>query len=104
MVRLKESVARNRFSEASVFSAGGRKGNASPGSAGRSTLESAADRLESGELAMYRHTAGVRCRDGGIFVIRRANRQSPHEVSEGGTAGHGYRGRIPMRTMMPIPQ
>jgi len=30
--------------------------------------------------------------------------QSPHEVSASGTAGHGYRGRIPTRIIVPIPQ
>jgi len=74
------------------------------GSVVKNTLESAADRLLSVELAMYGHTTGVRCRDGGIFVNRRGVRQSPHEVSGGGSAGHRYRGRVPIRIIVPMPQ
>lgn len=88
MVRLKESVVLNSFGEANAFSPGGRKRRASPGSAVESTLESVVERLENGELAMYGHTAGVCCRDGGIFVDRRGYRRVAHEESGGGTAGH----------------
>jgi len=52
MARLNESVTRHAVGGANVFSPGVRKGKAIPGSAVESTLESAAERLESGELAM----------------------------------------------------
>jgi hypothetical protein len=52
-------------------------------------------------LPMHAHTTGVGCRDGSAFVDRRRN---PHEVSDGGAEGHGYRGRIAIRIIVPIPQ
>ena len=104
MVSLEESVTPNSFREVNVFSAGGRKGNADPGSAVKSMLESAADGLKSVELTMHGHTTGVQFREGGVIVNRRENRQCPHEVSGGGTAGHRYRGRVPTRIMVPMPQ
>jgi hypothetical protein len=69
-----------------------------------SGLESAVDSMESVLLPMGTHTEGVGCRDDGIFVDRAGNRQPPHEVSDGGAEGHGYRGRIAIRIIVPMPQ
>ena|SRR5579863_1276732 len=98
------SVPPNSFGEANVFSPGVRKRKVSPGSAVEGTLESAAERLDSGERAMHGRTESVCCRDGGRLVNRRENRQAFHEVSGDGTAGHGYRGRTPIRIIVPMPQ
>jgi hypothetical protein len=97
-------VAPNTFDEANVFSTGGLEGVVSVGCGAASSLESAVGGVESVLLPMGTHTEGVGCRDDGIFVDRAGNRQSPHEVSAGGAEGHGYRGRIAIRIIVPMPQ
>ena len=69
-----------------------------------SRLESAVESMEGVVLPMRAHTEGVGCRDDGIFVVWAGNRQSPHEVSAGGAEGHGYRGRMAIRIIVPMPQ
>jgi hypothetical protein len=104
MARLRESVAPNTFDEINVFSAGGWKWVVSVGFGTASSLESAVESMEGVVLPMREHTTGVGCRDDGIFVVWAGNRQSPHEVSAGGAEGHGYRGRMAIRIMVPMPQ
>lgn len=82
-------MAPESFGEVNVFSPGVRERNVSPGFAAKVGWNRRRDELWNAVVPRYADTPGVCCRDDGILVNRRGNRQAPHEVSEGGTAGHG---------------